>query len=68
MLWTSIVWVAFLVLAPLWTILWFQRHPVLGIMQGAFIVTFLLHHALTELRRDRRHDPTRDTRDTPRTS
>ena len=50
-LWTYTVWVCFLVLVPLWVMLWYSRHPVLGILQAVFVASFLLRHALPELRR-----------------
>ncbi len=56
-LWTYTVWGAFVVLAPLWIALWWQRHPALGLLQLGIIGYPLWRECRSELRRKRGNDP-----------
>lgn len=66
--WTYVVWAAFLFLAPLWVVLWYERHPILGILQAGLIIWFLGSHAVAELRRDTRRDTAQHAPHLPRAS
>lgn len=68
-LWTYTVWCAFLFLAVVFTGVWYERLPLLGIIFAALLIGTLGSQARAELRRETRHDPPRRTRDassTPR--
>lgn len=67
-LWTYTVWAAFLFIAPIWVILWYERHPLLGLVQGLCIVWFLGRHAVRELRGRAGKNPTRDAFNPPDTA
>lgn len=50
-LWTYTVWAAFLFMAPLWILIWYERHPLLGFSQLVMIVYPLWRECVAELRR-----------------
>lgn len=48
----------------LWLALWWQRHPLLAVMQAGFVGYVLFHEGIPRLRRrQRRHDPPDRRRD-----
>lgn len=50
-LWTYTVWLAFLFMAPIWILLWYERHPLLGFAQLVLIIYPLWRECVAELRR-----------------
>lgn len=60
--WTYTVWAAWVFLAVLWIVLWYERLPLLGILQAILCVLFLLRYAWPELRGSRRENTARRAR------
>lgn len=60
--WTYVVWTAFLLMAPIWIALWWQRHWLLGVLWAGLVIWPLVREARAELRRETVQDPrSRDT-------
>ena len=39
-IWLLVVATAFTCMAPLWVAIWYERHPLLGLVQAALIVRY----------------------------
>ena len=37
-LWLAVIALAFLFLAPVWVVLWYERHPLLGLTQAGLLI------------------------------
>jgi hypothetical protein len=66
--WTYLVYTAFVFMALIWSALWYERHPALGVIWVGLLLWSLGSQALTEFRRQTRDgaiDRPRDPRRTP---